>query len=178
MRLSIGRHSIAGAVLVAALGACSPALNWRTLPLGSLRFTLPCKPDQAQREVVLAGVNRMLEMRGCEADGALFAISRIVVGPAEDADAQVQAWRAAALAALQSPPGKAEEVTPPNYRGLPGARAAAWLHAQGRDPRGSEVQAQLGWLVSGREVFHLAVYGPHLVPATVAPMMTGIDQPK
>jgi hypothetical protein len=178
MRLPIGWYSVVGAVLVAALGACSPALNWRTLPLGSLRFTLPCKPDQAQRDVVLAGVNRTLEMRGCEADGALFATSRIVVGPTEDTDALVQAWRAAALAALQAPPGKVEEVAPPNYRNLPRARAAAWLHAQGRDPRGSEVEAQLGWLVSGREVFHLAVYAPRLVPATIAPMMTGIDQPK
>ena len=146
--------------------------------LGSLRFTLPCKPDQAQREVVLAGVSRTLEMRGCEADGALFAISRIVVEPTDDAAALVQAWRGGALTALQAIPATVKDVTPPSYRGLPGTRALGWLQAQGRQPQGDMVQAQLGWLVVGAEVFHLAVYAPHLVPNAVAPMMTDIGQPK
>jgi hypothetical protein len=60
---------------------------------------------------------------------------------------------------------------------VPDAHALAWLRAQGRQSQGGDVQAQLGWLVVGREVFHLAVYAPHLVPAAVAPMMTDIDLP-
>lgn len=146
--------------------------------LGSVRFTLPCKPDQAQRDVVLAGVSRTLEMRGCEADGALFAISRIVVEPTDDAPALVQAWRGAALTALQAIPTTVEDVKPPSYRGVQDARALGWLRAQGRQPQGDMVQAQLGWLVVGTEVFHLAVYAPRIAPNAVAPMMTDIDQPK
>lgn len=165
-------------VLAVALCACSPALNWRNVTLGGLRFTLPCKPDQAARDVVLGGVSRTLDMRGCEADGVLFAVSRIEVESAGDAAVLVQAWRAAALAALQVTPATVEDLPPPTYRGVPNAHALAWLRAQGRQPQGGDVQAQLGWVVVGREVFHLAAYAPHLVPAAVAPMMTGIDLPQ
>lgn len=175
--LSWGR-AVACSALAVVLCACSPALNWRNVILGSLRFTLPCKPDQAQRDVLLAGVSRTLEMRGCEADGALFAISRIALAPSDDAAALVHAWRAAALTALQAPPAAVEELVPPNYRGLPDAHAIGWLRAQGRQPQGDAVQAQLAWLVVGREVFHLAVYAPHLAPAAVAPMLTDIDRPQ
>jgi hypothetical protein len=177
MRCSTWVRAVACAALLMTLCACSPALNWRTIVLGSLRFTLPCKPDQAQRDVVLGGVSRTLEMRGCEADGALFAISRIALNPADDAAALVQAWKAAALTVLQANPAAVENGTPPNYRHLPDAHVLAWLRAQGRQPQGGDVQAQLGWLVVGREVFHLAVYAPHLVPAAVAPMMTDVDRP-
>ena len=174
--LTWGR-SLAYSALAVALCACSPALNWRNVIVGSVRFTLPCKPDQAERDVVLGGVSRTLEMRGCEADGALFAVSRIEVESSADAAVLVQAWRAAALVALQATPASIEDLTPPTYRGVPDAHALAWLRAQGRQPQGGDVQAQLGWLVVGREVFHLAVYAPHLVPAAVAPMMTDIDLP-
>ena len=145
--------------------------------MGSLRFTLPCKPDQAQRDVVLGNARRALEMRGCEADGALFAISRIALEPADDASALVQAWKAAALSAMQATPSTVVDVAPPTYRRLPEANTPVWLSAKGRQSQGPEVQAQLGWLVVGREVFHLAVYSPHLVSAAVAPMMTDIDRP-
>ncbi len=175
-RLTWGR-CLAYSALAIALCACSPALNWRNVILGSVRFTLPCKPDQAERDVVLGGVSRTLEMRGCEADGALFALSRIEVESSADAAVLVQAWRAAALAALQATRATVEDLTPPTYRRLPDAHALAWLRAQGRQPQGGDVQAQLGWLVVGRDVFHLAVYAPHLVPAAVAPMMTDIDLP-
>lgn len=175
-RFTWGR-CLAYSALAVALCACSPALNWRNVIVGSVRFTLPCKPDQAERDVVLGSVSRTLEMRGCEADGALFAVSRIEVESSADAAVLVQAWRAAALAALQATPASIEDLTPPTYRSVPDAHALAWLRAQGRQPQGGDVQAQLGWLVVGREVFHLAVYAPHLVPAAVAPMMTDIDLP-
>lgn len=178
MRRLTWRRALGYCALAVALCACSPALNWRHVILGSLRFTLPCKPDQAERDVVLGGVRRTLSMRGCEADGALFAVSRIEVASASDAAVLVQSWRAAALAALQATPATIEHLTPPSYRGVPDAHALAWLRATGRQPQGDDVQAQLGWLVVGREVFHLAVYAPHLLPAAVGPMMTDIDQPK
>ncbi len=95
----MGRWLLPAALLVAA---CSPALNWRQAPLGGLRFALPCKPDPAAREVTLAGRSVPLDMQGCEAAGALFAISRAQVGDATAVPAVLQAWRSAALAALQA----------------------------------------------------------------------------
>jgi hypothetical protein len=178
MPRSTGARAAACIALATALYACSPSLNWRTLTLGSLRFTLPCKPDQAARDVVLGEASRALEMRGCEADGALFAISRIALEPADDASAIVQAWKVAALTAMQAKPSTVLDVAPPSYRRLPEAKTPVWLSAKGRQSQGAEIQAQLGWMVVGREVFHLAVYSPNLVSAAVAPMMTDIDRPQ
>lgn len=46
------------------LAACSPALNWRSVPLdgAALTATLPCKPDHAVRTVEMAGLPVELAM--------------------------------------------------------------------------------------------------------------------
>ena len=162
---------------VLAVAACSPALNWRQAPLGGLRFSLPCKPDKAQREVPLAGRSLPLEMQGCEAGGALFAISRAQVGDATAVPAVVQAWRASALAALRAEPGATRPGVAPSYAGLPGLASAQWLHVTGQRPQGGAVQAQLGWLVLGSDIYHLAVYADHLGADMTEPFFTDISRP-
>jgi hypothetical protein len=76
------------------VGACSPSLNWRAVPVQHLVAMLPCKPDQAQRTVDLAATPYTLAVWGCEAGGALFAVSHM---------------------RMQSPPAVANApATPPN----------------------------------------------------------------
>lgn len=159
------------------LGACSPALNWRQAPLGALSFSLPCKPDKAQRAVPLAGRNVTLEMQGCEARGALFAISRAQVGDATAIPAVVQAWRASALAALRTDEGVATVLAAPRYGRVPGLASAVWLRVAGQRPQGGVVQAQLAWLVLGGDVYHLAVYADPLGPDMTEPFFTDITLP-
>jgi hypothetical protein len=38
------------------------------------------------------------------------------------------------------------------------------MEASGRRPDGAEVQARLAWIISGGDVFHLAVYADQLPP--------------
>jgi len=54
-----------------ALAACTPALNWREVPLPptSAVALLPCKPDHAERTVPLGGAPTVLSVTGCEAGG-------------------------------------------------------------------------------------------------------------
>ena len=87
----------AAALLIAG---CSPALNWRTVPLpeADLTITLPCKPDHAVRTVEMAGLPVELAMAGCEADNATFAISHAALPDPARADTALAHWRAAALA--------------------------------------------------------------------------------
>lgn len=170
----MGRWLLPAALLVAA---CSPALNWRQAPLGGLRFALPCKPDQAAREVTLAGRSVPLDMQGCEAAGALFAISRAQVGDATAVPAVLQAWRSAALAALQADAPSVRDLQAPRHAGVPGLGSAAWLQVRGQRPQGGAVQAQLAWLVLGSDIYHLAVYADRLGADMTEPFFTDIASP-
>ncbi|MBX9817155.1 MAG: hypothetical protein K2X79_03950 [Burkholderiaceae bacterium] len=160
-----------------ALSACSPALNWRQAPLGGLSFSLPCKPDKAQRTVTLADRDVPLEMQGCEAQGALFAISRARVGEATAVPEVIQAWRASALAAMRADAAAATVLAAPSHAGVPGLASAAWLSAVGQRPQGGKVQAQLAWLVLGGDVYHLAVYADTLGADMTESFFTDITLP-
>jgi len=91
-----------GLLTLAALQACTPALNWRQVQLQDLKARLPCKADTATRPVPLAATPLDLQMMGCEADGALFAISHVRAQDTEAATQVVQQWRAFALQALRT----------------------------------------------------------------------------
>lgn len=160
-----------------ALAACSPALNWRQAPLGGLSFSLPCKPDKAQRTVTLGGRDVALEMQGCEAQGALFAISRARVGDATAIPEVIQGWRASALAAMRADPAAVTVLAAPSHVGVSGLASAAWFSAVGLRPQGGKVQAQLAWLVLGGDVYHLAVYADVLGADMTEPFFTDITLP-
>jgi hypothetical protein len=138
------------------LGACSPALNWRSVSLDGLQATLPCKPDQAQRPVSLAGLELTLAMVGCETDGGLYAISHTRLGQGVQAQAVIDAWRMQALQAMGS---TALPLTTP----LPalGARPALTVYqASGNNPRGQAVQARWTWVQRDQDIYHWALYAP------------------
>ena len=150
-----GRASSVLALCV-LLGACSPALNWRNVHLGGIQAALPCKPDQAERPVALAGVELRLAMVGCEADGGLYAISHLRLAQGVQAQAVIDAWRMQALQAMGS---TALPLTTP----LPalGARPALTVYqASGNNPRGQAVQARWTWVQRDRDIYHWALYAP------------------
>lgn len=101
---SISRGLIVSALLI----ACSPTFNWREVSIsGDLTALLPCKPDRATRELPLgdagggsastAGV-MSLEMAGCPAGGATFAVAQAQAGSPAQAAAWLTAWQAATRA--------------------------------------------------------------------------------
>ncbi|MDN4591935.1 hypothetical protein DBA29_25965 [Xenophilus aerolatus] len=77
--------------------ACSPVFNWREVPVGeSLVAMLPCKPDRAERSLPIGPATVPIDMAGCEAGGATFAVARLPGGDASQAEARLAAWRQAA----------------------------------------------------------------------------------
>jgi len=164
-----GRPSagLLASILTLALSACSPALDWRTVELEGLRTVLPCKPDRAERDVVLGQLPVRMSMAGCEAQGALFAISRVTVSVGADAADLEQAWRSAALAQMQA--SQSEMLTLPQRPQSPLVRVT---RANGQKPDGSPVQASLAWVVHKGAVFHLAVYAK-ATPATLTEPLLG-----
>lgn len=89
------------AAAVAAAG-CSPTFNWREARVGDdgLIAMLPCKPDRATRELPLGSDKVAVQMAGCEAGGATFAIAYARAASPAQAEAWMQAWRAATRAQL------------------------------------------------------------------------------
>ena len=142
--------------LCTLLCACSPALNWRSVTLEGVQATLPCKPDQAQRPVQLAGLDMTLSMAGCEADGGLYAVSHLRLVQGAQAQPLIDAWRAQALEAM----GASAAPFPTPLAAL-GARPALTVYqASGTTPRGQAVQARWTWVQRDRDIYHWALYAP------------------
>lgn len=97
--------TLAAAVLLAA---CSPTFNWREVPVAESGLTalLPCKPDRAERTLPLGAESVRVDMTGCEAGGATFAIAHASANGPAQAEAWLEAWRTATRAQL----GKPEEA--------------------------------------------------------------------
>ena len=147
--------------LALATFACSPVLDWREVHLEGLQAMLPCKPDHGERSVQLGTLEVRLQMSGCEAGGALYAISHVRVQGGDQATAVQAAWRSVALANMRA---SAVQPHPIRLGKLPasGSSALELLSAQGTQPDGKPVQARLVWIVAGNDAYHVAVYGPHL----------------
>jgi hypothetical protein len=160
--------------IVLCIAACNPALNWREVRLQRLVATLPCKPDHAQRTVQLASQEVAMDMLGCEADGALFAISHVRLDRDARTDAARADWRQQALATMRA--ASVQELpfrlTPPAPAG--GAPSAHLLAAQGQRPDGGAVAARLLWLDSGPDLFHVAVYANPLSEERVEMLFSGL----
>jgi hypothetical protein len=151
------------------LVACSPALNWREVRLGGMVLTLPCKPDKAERSLRLGGQAVQLAMVGCEAAGALFAVSHVQVTDAAPRDQVLTAWREAALANMQ-----ASSTTRQASEHHPGAELWTVL---GKRADGSAVQAQFEWIASDSDLFQLAVYADHITPNMAEPFFSEAKTP-
>jgi hypothetical protein len=81
----------------ALLVACSPTFNWREVPIADagLIALLPCKADRANRALPLGAESVQVDMAGCEAGGATFAIAHASANSPVQAEAWLNAWRAA-----------------------------------------------------------------------------------
>ncbi|VTU17276.1 hypothetical protein E5CHR_00341 [Variovorax sp. PBL-E5] len=83
---------------LAFLAACSPTFNWREVPIGEdgVVALLPCKADHATRALPLGGAESVaVDVSGCEAGGATFAVAHATATSTVQAEAWMSAWRAA-----------------------------------------------------------------------------------
>jgi hypothetical protein len=154
------------------LAACSPTLNWRTVALGDIALELPCKPDHAQRQVTLSEqkLEMEMEMVGCEADGALFAVSRVVLPQALTTDQLQSHWQTATLQQMKAQGNSSVALENASAQ----RPSLKMLNASGQTPDGRAVQARLAWAVEGAGIYHFAVYAPRITPEMAEPFFDGI----
>jgi hypothetical protein len=146
------------------LSACSPALNWRDVQLpAGMRGMLPCKPDQTQQVQNLAGHRLQVQMMGCDAGDALWALASVdLEGAAAGRAVEVQAaWQSGLAQALQSP-GPAI-VQSHALRSDPGEPGLA-VTLTGRSPEGRPLQAQALWFLRGQRLHLAVVYAQRVTP--------------
>lgn len=177
------KWTLTGAAALLLLAGCSPALNWRTVPLpeADLTVTLPCKPDQASRTVELAGAPVELNMVGCDADGATFAVSHAALADPAQVGAALTHWRAAALARLGAGAAANAKDMPYAPRGALSLPQSVRTVAQGQAPDGRAVTAQAVWFAraAGSEVrlYHAVVYSPKPRPDVADQFFAGLLLP-
>ncbi|WP_240939211.1 hypothetical protein [Diaphorobacter sp. HDW4A] len=165
------RRALCALALVAcaalSLAACSPALNWRNVPVESAHLTvsLPCKPDHGSKTVELGHDNVELSMIGCEAKGALFAMSWMELSDPSRISSVLSLWHDAVRAQLQLP--KQSSGTPPEERAFSrkgglNVPQSVRMQSVGRRPDGSSVQVDAVWVarLNGGKVqlVHAVVY--------------------
>lgn len=142
------------------LSACSPALNWRSVRSDrhALQMLLPCKPDKGSRDIPMAGATVALDMQGCEAAGATFAVSHVHLADPLRADEALAGWKSASLAnwhasAVQELPF----ALPGSAAQPPGLR----LQALGQRADGRVFSVQAVWFARsspvGVDLFHALV---------------------
>lgn len=152
------------------VAGCSPALNWRQVPIGSIHAMLPCKPDHAKRSQILGEHTLEITMMGCKADGALFAISFIQAKTPEQARTIMHSWKAASLSNMQAK--NTIDLQNPN---ISQARQIVvqdqlYIQVNGADAKGKATQARLKWMVAGSQLYHWAVYTDEIKADSVEPL--------
>jgi hypothetical protein len=161
------------ALAAAALGGCTPALDWRELPVGDtgLKAAFPCKPEQAARPVTLLGREVTMNGMACRSGGSTFALMAADIGSPVEAGLALQQWQAASLAALH-----ARESHPSGFhpRGALDLPASLQVAASGTRPDGSQVESRAAYFAQGRHVFQAVVLSAHVTPELADPFFAGL----
>ena len=176
---SMRRFFIAAAVLNAAwLVACNPTFNWREVDpdTSTLVALLPCKPDKASRVVSLAGRQPVvLDMLGCDAGGATFAIAHAEISDPAQAGEMLAQWRAVTLANLRATSSTDAPFTPKGSLALP---QSVLVVASGQRADGHAVTAHAAWFAqsssSGIQLFHAVVYANKIGPEVTETFFSGL----
>lgn len=164
--------------LAAVLVGCSPALNWREVRIGTapLRLLLPCKPDRAERDVVMGGVELPLLMLGCAADGVTFAVSHVRAPDAAAAQALLEGWKRVVLLHLQAHDVAEQAWIPAGAWQMP---QSVRLLALGRGTDGRTVMLQAAWFgvidAAGVHLFHAIVLSPRPRPEAADAFLAGLS---
>ncbi|MDM0106629.1 hypothetical protein QTH97_16910 [Variovorax sp. J22R24] len=147
-RRSISRLA-AMALAAAALVACNPTFNWREVPVGNAGVIalLPCKPDRATRQLPLGTEAVAVDMAGCKAGGATFAVAHASASDAAQAESWIRAWRAATLQQLAGAP---VEEAPSKLPRASASPAPLRLDTRGPAPGGQSGAAHVLWFAQQR----------------------------
>ena len=148
--------ALRAALIAAAATACgcTPALNWRELPVGGrAKVSFPCRPETNTRALILGGRSVQMQLKACEAGQVLWAVTTAQVADEAQAAEALLELRRSLVANLAG----SDSV----------ALGTGRVHIEGRHEDGSRIWARAVFLSSGREVYQLV-----MLPRAGAPAPT------
>lgn len=120
--------------------------------------------------MTLGGQEVELQMTGCEAGGALFAVAHVDLGDAGKTVVAQAQWQAAMLANMQA---AAPQLAPYRLKGAAIQPPPLSLSAQGRRADGSAVAAQGVWFSQGEHLYHAVIYADKVGADMAEPFFSG-----
>ncbi len=151
----------AAAVLLATvlLAACSPTFDWREvrIPSTQLKALLPCKPQSGSRRVQMGPHAVDLQVTGCDAGGATFAVLHADLRDPARVDEALANWNKATLATMKAGPPQARPFVP---KGATASASSVRVGARGSTPAGVAVRSDAAYFASGTHVFQAVVLAP------------------
>jgi len=164
---------LSGLAASGALAACSPAFDWRSVPLPDtpLVAELPCRPARFQRDVTVAGVPLKLFMLSCEAGGVTYGVATAEVGDPAKVDPVLFALRDSAAAAIRSSDSTAGAL---NLRGITPFSGNTSAHLHGRRPDGETIDEAIRVFGRGTRVYQASAVGRALPEAALRPFEDGL----
>jgi hypothetical protein len=147
--------------LLAALAACSPALDWREVRAEGSDVTMlfPCRPEKHERTVRIAGADLRMRMHSCDAAGSTFSLAFVDAGEPTGVEPLLAALKAGAVANIGATPVQQQPFAPPGATPNP---ASALLRAEGRLPDGRRVTEHAAFFVRGLRLHQATAIGETL----------------
>ena len=160
-----------GAALL--LAACSPALDWREVPLAGtdLLGRFPCHPSHVVRNVELMGRQQQFALTSCDAGGVTYGI---ITTDVEDPTRVDAALTTLAEAARRSVGASNATIVPLAFAGVTPYRGDIRMRLSGRRGDGQGVEESISLFARGTRVFQATAIGPALPPAAVEPFHAGL----
>lgn len=161
------------ALLLAALAACSPTLDWREVRVdeAALRAQFPCRPERRVREVPIQGIPTRMEMVTCTADGITFATSHFAVTDPTTVSSAMDAVKAASVANIG---GLVPKTSPYRLAGMTPNASSARLDVTGRRPDGEPVELHAVFLSRGLRIYQMSVLGKAPPPQAIDTFFAGL----
>jgi hypothetical protein len=141
-----------------ALGACSPALDWRQVEPPGLGVSLsfPCRPASHEREVLLARQRLRMQLYACKTAGMTFAVASADVG---DVRMVGVALRDLSESAARNLAAAANAGRPVQVPGMTPNEDARRFVLEGRLPSGEATIEHLAVFARGARVYQATVIG-------------------
>lgn len=151
----------ASSILVVAVSACAPALDWREVrpaESGAVAW-FPCKPAARSREVLLAGVSLRLTLHACTAVQVTYALAH---GDIEDPARVRAALVELQASAVANVTGSVQSQRAARVAGSTPNPAALRVSVSGRRPDGTALQEELAVFARGTRVYQAVLLGERL----------------
>ena len=165
--------SLALAVTLGWVGACSPALDWREIVTegDALTALFPCRPDRLERMAAFGDAKVSMHMLVCSTGGSTYAVAFFDVADPARIAITLRDWRAIAIGNVG---GMNPQLGPLRIGGMTPNPEALRLTVEGRSPGGAALREEAAFFSRGLRVYQATVVGARPTAQAVEGFFSGL----